>query len=142
RFSLPSLQQVFKSSLKPNETLLDSEDYKVASIIMWGQKPTKSEMLSVFGSVKPYRHRLDLQEFQCIVMHKIRNMPFEYNVCLLFKLIDEDDKHFITLADLLRVYAQHFPSVSSQILKEIFLLLDSKRTGRVQFSKFCSFMKK
>ncbi|XP_026687341.1 EF-hand calcium-binding domain-containing protein 11-like isoform X1 [Diaphorina citri] len=141
-FSLPSLHQVFTSSLKPNENLMDSEDYKVASIILWGQKPKKTEMLTVFGSVKPYRHRLDFSEFQCIVTHKMRSLPMEYNIALLFNLIDEEDKHFITLADLLKVFGQHFPAVSQQILKEIFTHLDSNHTGRLHFSKFCAFLKK
>jgi hypothetical protein len=50
-------------------------------------------MLTVFGSVKPYRHRLDFSEFQCIVTHKMRSLPMEYNIALLFNLIDEEGEY-------------------------------------------------
>ncbi|KAI5710432.1 hypothetical protein M8J75_008610 [Diaphorina citri] len=111
-------------------------------VIENGENFIGTEMLTVFGSVKPYRHRLDFSEFQCIVTHKMRSLPMEYNIALLFNLIDEEDKHFITLADLLKVFGQHFPAVSQQILKEIFTHLDSNHTGRLHFSKFCAFLKK
>lgn len=56
-FSLPSLHQVFTSSLKPNENLMDSEDYKVASIILWGQKPKKvnTSLVRMVGSASAFQ---------------------------------------------------------------------------------------
>ncbi|KAB0375032.1 hypothetical protein FD755_013524 [Muntiacus reevesi] len=110
--------EVFKACDEDNKGYLSREDFKVAVVMLFGYKPSKTV---IFGKFVFFQFLgIQLKEFLDIVRKKKEAQLYCNEVRHIFTAFDRHYRGYLTLEDFKKAFKQVAPKLSERIILEVF----------------------
>ncbi|XP_078594242.1 EF-hand calcium-binding domain-containing protein 11-like [Branchiostoma floridae x Branchiostoma japonicum] len=122
---------------------LNREDVKVATVSLFGYKPSKFEVDQVFRNATEVNgeHVLELDPFVKVMSSKMVAQDKDEEIRQVFLAFDTHCRGFLTLDDLLRACSLVAPHIPRHRMEAAFREVDSDRDSRVSYRDFEYMMK-
>lgn len=153
--------RAFKQATKEGQARLSREDYKVAILELLGYKPSKYEVENVWEAtgrgvaiteaLEPETAGvagdiwnvggLSLDEFVSIMIYRLRGRDKDELVHEVFTALDVTQRGFLTEVECLAAFKQVAPSMKKDVVKALFMEVDSNGDGRLSYKDFELMMK-
>ncbi|XP_078673960.1 EF-hand calcium-binding domain-containing protein 11-like [Branchiostoma floridae x Branchiostoma belcheri] len=122
---------------------LNREDVKVATVSLFGYKPSKFEVDQVFKNATEVNGQrvLDLEPFIKVMSSKMAAQDKDEEIRQVFLAFDTHCRGFLTLDDLLRAGSLVAPHIPRHRMEAAFREVDSDGDSRVSYRDFEYMMK-
>ncbi|KAG8449062.1 hypothetical protein GDO86_015933 [Hymenochirus boettgeri] len=128
--------KVFHSCDEDHKGYLSKEDLKVAIVMLFGYKPTKIEVDTIFSSLLPKAAGVTSDEFLKIMSLKKSARVIFDDHRHIFSVFDVHCRGFLSFEDFKRAFKQVAPHLSQQIVTEAFREVDQDADGLVCYKDF------
>ncbi|XP_060612865.2 EF-hand calcium-binding domain-containing protein 11 isoform X1 [Anolis sagrei] len=129
-------EKVFEACDEDKKGYLSREDYKVAVVMLFGYKPSKTEVNSAMASVKQNQSGISLEEFLKLMSRKKSDHFYHNEVRQLFTAFDRQCKGFLSLEDLRKAFNIVAPKLPERTIVEVFREVDQDSDGHISYRDF------
>uniref|UniRef100_A0A7S0EF35 EF-hand domain-containing protein n=1 Tax=Hanusia phi TaxID=3032 RepID=A0A7S0EF35_9CRYP len=135
---LQEAKTVFVKYDEDKDGFLNLHEAKLGIINLFGYKPSRYELLRLFGERTLQEEQVGWDIFYDAMLRRKIDVGASAvdEVRQAFKAFDRRSAGFLTLADVKNAFREVAPHVSERIIEEIFFEFDEDRDGRLNFTQF------
>lgn len=128
-------EEAFKAADEGNKGYLTPEDYKVTILSLFGYKPSKYEVGTVW-SANCGNSGLTKDKFISLVVQRIKQQDKDGMARQVFLAFDVRCQGFVTEEDCLRAFQSVAPHLAKDRVPAVFREVDQNGDGRVSYRDF------
>lgn len=134
-------ERVFHDSDSQDKGYLSQEDYKVAVLSIFGYKPSKYELATVWGGVTSASSGMDKPTFVGLMLQRLQQQDQDELIRQIFVAFDVQSQGFLTLENAKKAFKEVVPRLDGELVAGCFRELDGNCDGRVSYRDFELMMK-
>ncbi|XP_078518180.1 EF-hand calcium-binding domain-containing protein 11 [Lissotriton helveticus] len=130
------LTEVFHICDEDKNGFLSRGDLKVAVVMLFGYKPSKTEVDSMISRGRTNAEGVFLEEFIKLMSAKTAAQQTYGEIRLIFNAFDVHCRGFLTLDDFRKAFKHVMPLCSERMILEAFREVDQDSDGHVSYKDF------
>lgn len=136
------IKEAFYIADEENKGYLNSFDFKVAMVCIFGYKPSSFEVGEIMSKVdKSGCPGINLELFMQIASSKMKAQDQDDQIREIFRAFDMECRGFITLDNAKKIFSQVAPFMDALNVERAFREIDGDKDGRVSYKDFEFMMK-